>query len=156
MLQEASEAKANGEAGDELASVSLLRKGLPFEELSLDASIHTVESNLRHMCRAMAAFANDIDMSREGFDAMQTMLNVFVEYVDVQMDGLSRLRRLLERDFSDLSPARLRRIPDLTRAAARAPVATPPGMRPVAPIENFAEALGKAFAAPRPKARRRG
>jgi hypothetical protein len=102
----------DAETEDERAS--LLRTGYDFDDQLLEGILHSVEKNIRNMCYAMQ-MVGDYGFEPDEFDKLSSMFRTFYEYVDSQMDTLTRLRKPLERDFTWISLNKLRESEDFRR-----------------------------------------
>lgn len=92
---------------------SLLITGYDFEDQLLEGILHRVEKNIRNMCYAMQ-MVDHHGFDPDEFEKLSSMFATFYEYVDSQMDTLTRLREPLN-EFTWLSLNKLRESEDFRR-----------------------------------------
>lgn len=100
--------------GIESERASLLNVGFDFDDQLLEMILYRVETNIRNICYAMQ-MVDHHGFEPDEFEKLSSMFGTFYEFVDGQMDTITRLRGELDRDFSWLSLNKLRQSDDFRR-----------------------------------------
>lgn len=104
---------------EEHSEYSMLRSGLPRDQLMVSSIIETTERNVRAMCRVMQVYehhaCDSINNAEQDYKDLIDVFSAFYEYVDGQMDVLSELSGELDRGLGRVSINALRASEDFRR-----------------------------------------
>lgn len=96
----------------EYSKHSMLRGGLPSEEVPIDCIISTTERHIRAMCRVMQIYEQNACDTLHNLKAdyldLTAVFAAFYDYIDCKMDVLKELSDALETGIKEVSIAKLR------------------------------------------------